>query len=138
MYKNVSLLFYHIHTVFLFTYSDIFTIIVPETLFALLSTLSGTVLTTAPRPSIGEVLHETPVIVFWIWINLLPFAVDNQRHAEAIAEDLLNKPWRPLPARRISSSAARTVMLALYPCTLLAGFCIGGGTHCMAGIVLGY
>ena len=129
---------YSLHTVFLFIYSDIFTIIIPQTLFAVLSTLSGSMLTSNPRPIPLQVLCQTPIIVFWIWINLLPFVIDNQRQKEAIAEDLLNKPWRPLPSNRLSPGAARTLMLIIYPCTALTGLLIGGAFQCFAGIALGY
>lgn len=129
---------YGLYTVFLFTYSDIFTVIIPQTLFAILSTLSGFVLTTNPHPALLQVLCQTPVIVFWIWVNLLPFAIDNQRQEKAILEDSLNKPWRPLPSKRLSPEAAQIMMLVFYPCTVLTGLLVGGAPQCIAGIALGY
>jgi 4-hydroxybenzoate polyprenyltransferase len=43
--------------------------------------------------------------VAWIWIHLLQFNVSNQ--CGGVDEDILNKPWRPIPAGLISLPAAR-------------------------------
>jgi hypothetical protein len=38
--------------------------------------------------------------LFWTWVNLLQANVSNQ--ARSREEDLVNKPWRPLPSNRMS------------------------------------
>lgn len=41
----------------------------------------------------------------WTWLHLLNCNVSNQYKSKA--EDMLNKPWRPLPSNRVSEEAAR-------------------------------
>jgi 4-hydroxybenzoate polyprenyltransferase len=49
--------------------------------------------------------------LFWIWIHLLQCNVSNQYKTRE--EDLLNKPWRPLPSGRITLDSARNLRWAL-------------------------
>ncbi|KAL7934150.1 UbiA prenyltransferase family domain-containing protein [Trichoderma chlorosporum] len=43
----------------------------------------------------------------WIWLNLLVEDIANQRLEGSIVEDAVNKPWRPLPSRRLTPEQAR-------------------------------
>lgn len=64
---------------------------------------------------IADAILRTPLVVGWIWIHLLVENIENQRSDESIIEDRLNKPWRPLPSGRLTSSQARTwVSCAVY------------------------
>lgn len=54
-------------------------------------------------------------MVFWLWLHLLILDVSNQRLADSIAEDAINKPWRPLPAKRLSQNEARSILLFAIP-----------------------
>ena len=60
-----------------------------------------------------------PRILFWIWLHLLQFCVSNQ--CINPDEDAVNKPWRPIPAGRITLAQAqnfRGVLVAL--CLILS------------------
>ena len=92
---------------------------------------------TSSRPCIG-ILSRLALVIFWTWVNLLPFAIDNQREAAAIKEDGVNKPWRPLPSGRVEPAQAKTIMLALYPIAFLVSTRVGGTRQCLALVALGY
>ncbi len=76
--------------------------------------------------------------VFWCWINLLPFAISNQCQPGAIREDLLNKPWRPLPSKRLSPSQARVWTSILYPLAVCVSAFLGGLKQSLALICFGH
>ena len=101
-------------------------------------TLSGPVLTTHPSPLILDVAKRVPVTVFWAWINLLPFAIDNQRQLDSITEDTENKPWRPLPSQRLTSEQAKLTMLVSYLIAFLSSLYLGGVWQCITLVGLGY
>ncbi|KAH8111264.1 UbiA prenyltransferase family [Phellopilus nigrolimitatus] len=98
----LSLVGYHGWTLFLFTKSDIKTILIPITCLAAAS---------APLASYSRLLPT----MFWIWIHLLQLDVSNQTLAPG--EDIYNKSYRPLPAKRISLRAALILRWVLpLPC----------------------
>ena len=130
--------FYHAKTIWLFTYTDLKTIVGPETAFGILSALSGPILTTNQSPDFFGILSRIPRVAFWCWINLLPFAIDNQRQPEAIEEDGENKPWRSMPSGRLSETHAKWLMWSLYPAAILASLKLGGLKQCLALVLLGW
>ncbi|KAL6882981.1 UbiA prenyltransferase family domain-containing protein [Trichoderma longibrachiatum] len=103
---------YQLKTLFLFTKSDFKTVIVPQSIFAATAALSKTQLTTA-TPEGSDVTNgwgivsRIPLMLAWIWLNLLVEDIANQRLEGAIVEDAVNKPWRPLPSRRLTPEQAR-------------------------------
>ena len=127
---------YHFYTLILFTYSDIKTIVIPTTVFGVLGSLSGSLLmeTNAKFTAIAR----APLVALWVWMNLLPFAISNQRRPSGIKEDLQNKPWRPLPRGRISPEQAKYLMIVLYAVGFLASLYLGGLRSCLALMILGY
>lgn len=127
---------HHVNTLWLFTYSELKTIVGPSTLFGIVSALAGPTLMTTSEPSIA-VLTRIPMVAFWAWINLLPFAIANQRRPEAIREDSLNKPWRPLPSKRLDSSQALVLICCFYPTPFLLSVYIGGVRQYVALVMLG-
>lgn len=58
--------------------------------------------------------------MLWIWVHVLQCNVSNQYNS--VNEDVVNKPWRPLPSKRISFSNARRLrwLLAIL-CTAISG-----------------
>ncbi|KAI0704542.1 UbiA prenyltransferase family [Earliella scabrosa] len=85
---------YHLHTILLFTWADYKTILFPISVFA----------------SVVAPVHSLPRLLLgmlWIWSHQLMCNVSNQ--ARSKAEDALNKPWRPLPAGRLSECQAGTL-----------------------------
>ncbi|KAI0528370.1 UbiA prenyltransferase family-domain-containing protein [Xylaria digitata] len=119
---------YHMRTLWLFTFSHIQTIVIPSTVFGICNALSAHRFDfSSSHPiNIPYILIRLPLILIWTWINLLPFAINNQRAAPAIAEDAVNKPWGPLPSGRISPHTARTIMLSMYLCAQIFSALIGG------------
>ncbi|KAI0704551.1 UbiA prenyltransferase family-domain-containing protein [Earliella scabrosa] len=97
---------YHAYTAFLFTKSDLKTILFPVTAFAC---------AVAPVYSFRRLLLG----MTWIWAHQLMCNVSNQ--ASTPAEDALNKPWRPLPAGRVSERKARLLRwLVVLACLTLS------------------
>ena len=88
-------------------------------------------------PSTASIMARIPIITFWVWMNLLPFAIDNQRRPEAIAEDKINKPWRSLPSGRLTPKHAGILMLVAYPLAFTSSFFLGGLRQCLILVLLG-
>ncbi|KAI5825149.1 hypothetical protein K523DRAFT_313968 [Schizophyllum commune Tattone D] len=105
----------HLYTLFLFTYTDYKTILLPVTVFASVATPSRSVR--------GLVLA-----ILWTWLHQLHIDVSNQY--TSLEEDRLNKPWRPLPSRRITEGQAKTLRWSLVPLTV--GFSVIGGPNAVA------
>lgn len=113
-------LFYWLQTFWLITYTDLKTNMIPCTLFAIITTCSICLrLQSAATPSStlimsAQVLMSTPVILGWVYLNNLPFASWNQVSACAIEEDRINKPWRPIPAGRITAESVGRLIAPGY------------------------
>jgi len=131
---------YHIKTVWLFTFSDLKTIIFPSTAFGILNKLALSMQnrTTGGSSDYLHILGSIPLVILWTWINLLPFAINNQRQPEGIKEDLLNKPWRSMPSGRISPKAAKNLMLVTYVLAVIASKILGNLVQCLTLIGLGF
>lgn len=107
-----------VYTLWLFTASDMKTFIFPQTAFGIFSALAGPLLTTNHSPSFSAILWRTPHVVLWTWLNTLVFDLANQRLYDSVLEDKLKKPWRPLPAGRISQKQARRLLFVAIPTNL--------------------
>lgn len=114
-----------LQTLYLFTANDFFTFAIPTTLFATFGSLSGSVLTTNPSPSICLTLCRIPLALAVVWTNLLIFDISNQRSPVAVEEDKINKPHRPIPSGRITCDEARRLLLVLLPLVLGLGWLMG-------------
>ncbi|KAI0708433.1 UbiA prenyltransferase family [Earliella scabrosa] len=101
---------YSLYTLYLFTCSDFKTVVIPVTLFGTLA---------AP---VGADTHYIAPRLIWVWSNLLQVTVSNQ--SSSPDEDRVNKPWRPIPAGRISQEHARRLRWILAPtCLVLSIIC---------------
>ncbi|KAF6228820.1 hypothetical protein HO173_011668 [Letharia columbiana] len=117
--KDETLVQYCLKTLWLFTFSDFKTIVVPSTAFAILTAVSGPSLTTnSSVPSLSDLYPRLPLVLSWTWLTLLLVDIANQRHPGSVLEDSLNKPWRPLPSGRISTFGARRLLLIAIPSVL--------------------
>ncbi|TFK38914.1 UbiA prenyltransferase family-domain-containing protein [Crucibulum laeve] len=108
------------YTAFLFTYTDYKTILFPITVFAYAA---------ASNASNNRFLE----VIIWIWIHLLQCNVSNQY--KSIDEDLVNRPWRPLPARRITLAGAKILRWALVPLCMLHSARYGKGVTFASGLL---
>ncbi|KAK0460551.1 UbiA prenyltransferase family [Desarmillaria tabescens] len=88
----MSTIKYQLETLYLFTRSDYKTIFFPVLIYSLAVSDKFTF-----RSFIWTVI--------WLWLHLLQANVSNQMFSGH--EDKLNKPWRPLPSRRITPRQAR-------------------------------
>ncbi|PYH42552.1 UbiA family prenyltransferase [Aspergillus saccharolyticus JOP 1030-1] len=91
---------------------DFKTIVVPSTIFGLFNSLATTAYTLEDTTPITFVLlfQRLCSILLWVLLVFIPFSINNQRTPSAIAEDTVNKPWRPMPQKRISPPQARLLM----------------------------
>ncbi|EIW54174.1 uncharacterized protein TRAVEDRAFT_132392 [Trametes versicolor FP-101664 SS1] len=94
---------YFLHTLYLFTKSDIKTVVIPVTSLAIAS---------AP---LASPLH-LPHVVFWLWLHVLQIDLANQSMDPD--EDAKNKSYRPIPAKRISVAQTRLLRWAIVPVCL--------------------
>ena len=137
----VSQVSYHAYTLWLFTYSDLKTMVIPSTVFAISNALaaSQTPSGSSNRSDSTAFLTRLPFILFWAWINTLAFNINNQRQNNALEEDRVNKPWRPMPAGRLTRARARDLALIAYPLAFFASIVLGGGrTQCILLVLFGY
>ncbi|TFK68105.1 hypothetical protein BDN72DRAFT_61470 [Pluteus cervinus] len=89
---------HHLETLYLFTRSDYKTIFFPVAIFAAVA---------APYSGPKQLLDT----LVWVWFHLLQANVSNQTFSSD--EDIVNKPWRPLPSRRVTVQQARTLRWCL-------------------------
>ena len=129
---------YRLRTIWLFTVNDMKSIVLPETAFGILSALTGPLLTTNPTPNVLQVLRRLPKVLLWNWLNVLLFDIANQRLPQSMLEDTINKSWRPLPAKRISTLAARQTLLGVVPLVFTACYFLGGVQEAVLMMVLGW
>ncbi|KIM72289.1 hypothetical protein PILCRDRAFT_742909 [Piloderma croceum F 1598] len=101
---------YHIKTLMLFTKSDIKTVVIPVTTFAIAA---------APLGSLWRLPH----VVFWIWLHLLQTNVANQIIDPE--EDACNKSDRPIPAARLTLYQAQIFRWLLVPVCLAVSVVYG-------------
>ena len=83
-----------------------------------IQTVFGTL--AAPNPSWNRLPH----IMVWLWLFLLQFCISNQ--SLSVDEDTANKPWRPIPAQRISITSALWLRWMLLPLCLLISIAVYG------------
>lgn len=127
-----------LHSIWLFTYSDIKTIIATSVGFGLFTALGAGSFGINPEPSFTLSFQRLPMVLLWAWLNLLPFTINNQRQPDAILEDLINKPWRTMPSKRMDPEQAKLLMNFFYLLALCISARIGSIVQCMTLIGLGY
>ena len=127
---------FHLYTIWLFTSSDIKSVIIPETALGIASALAGNLLTTNAAPRLATVLARTPQIALWNWLNLLLFDVNNQCQTKSVLEDSVNKPWRAIPSQRLTAQQARRLLLIIIPTVFLATHYLGGTREAVALMVM--
>ncbi|KAL4733358.1 hypothetical protein BDV11DRAFT_175773 [Aspergillus similis] len=95
---------YHLYTLWLFNRKDMKTMVLPSIVFSYFQ---------SPNATTSVFLTRLLLLLTYTWFNLLAFTINNQCHPRAISEDALNKPWRPIPANRITRSQASILLAAL-------------------------
>lgn len=103
-----------------FTESNFPTFVVPNTAFGVLAALAATPLVNASGPPASwlSVLQNFPAVLFFNWWHTLIFDLSHQWAPAAVAEDTVNKPWRPIPQGKITGDQTRRLILAMIPISL--------------------
>ncbi|KAI1134210.1 hypothetical protein F5Y05DRAFT_239187 [Hypoxylon sp. FL0543] len=117
---------YHLYSVYLTCASNIWDVILPGVLFGALNAFIAPRFSMGPSLTIREVLRSTPSMFIWSSSNLFLFSLHNQRQPETIAEDALNKPWRPIPAGRFTAEQAKYALYFTHPFCLVIASTMGG------------
>ena len=135
----VEVCVYHLHSLWLFTSSDIKTIIGPSFVFGATNALAGAEygLKSSDETRGRGILQRLPLVLLYVWMNLLPFTINNQKSPNAIKEDEINKPWRTLPSGRMTPKQAEPLMLIMYLVGLGISSVTGGLKQSIALVFLG-
>ncbi|KAH7303646.1 hypothetical protein B0I35DRAFT_364585 [Stachybotrys elegans] len=129
---------YHGYSIWLFSASDIKTIVAPSFLFSFFTALALGRFGISSPPEVLDLLYRSPRTLFWIWINLMTFVINNQRRPCSILEDTYNKPWRPMPSKRLTQTQALVLVWSFHQIAIAASFYLGGTRQCLILILLGY
>jgi 4-hydroxybenzoate polyprenyltransferase len=110
------------------------------TVTGLLNLFAGPTFNIAPTrsSSFTDIAARLSAVLFWVWVNFLVFCLGNQRRSSSISEDQINKPWRPIPAGRLTSSNATALWICLHFAVLLACTYFGATSYTVALLALGY
>ena len=118
-----------------FTESNFNTFVLPNSAFGLFGAVAESLLAEEPgsasfitggsRPDLIEILWRAPVIVAFNWYSVLIFDLSNQRSPESVQEDLVNKPWRPIPTGKVTPEQTRKALLVAIPAVIAANYALG-------------
>ncbi|TDL26385.1 hypothetical protein BD410DRAFT_715760 [Rickenella mellea] len=112
-----SVVLRNITTIYLFTHSDYKTIFFPVVLHPSYDLATAHLFAC-------QLFHAAT----WIWCHLLECNVSNQTFSAE--EDIINKPWRPLPSGRIDIRSARALRWFLMIFCLFLSIPFGRGVFC--------
>ncbi|OTA53813.1 hypothetical protein K449DRAFT_409628 [Hypoxylon sp. EC38] len=103
---------FHVKTMFLFTKSDLKTVFFPQCVFALSIAFSEYRFEEGTSQSIlaGNTALRLVYMITWIYLHLLAENISNQRKPESVAEDGINRPWRPIVAGRLTAVEAQSLL----------------------------
>ncbi|KAF5555894.1 sucrose utilization SUC1 [Fusarium mexicanum] len=120
--SRLKKLAYHFVTLCLFTKSDMPTSTGINTTFAIAGILAGPGTISNADIDWKDMGKGILVALYFTWHLTLCFNLGNQRQPQSVIEDGVNKPWRPIPAGRISPELAHKWQLVSIV-TLLALCC---------------
>ena len=126
---------YHLRTLWLFTQSDLKSMIIPTTAFSLACSVSKSDLIPGQIGNL-TIIRNLPYLVLWLWLTLLLFNLENQRLPSSVLEDSINKPWRPIPSGRIDANQARVLVFILTPVVLLVSIPLGTAPQALVQMAL--
>lgn len=104
---------FHAKSLLLFTGDQILDTVIPGTAFGVLAALSGPTLDLPIQEPLA-ILSRVPHTSLWLWLVILQFCVQNQRSSDSVAEDSINKPWRPIPSGRMTSAQADKLLMVTH------------------------
>ncbi|KAI1395671.1 UbiA prenyltransferase family-domain-containing protein [Hypoxylon fuscum] len=123
-----------------FTRSNFNTFVIPNTVFGLLGAFvpAFSAVESHGPPSTKEILLRLPIILGFNWYNVLVFDLGNQRSVESIREDVLNKPWRPIPTGKVTQDQTRRALLLLIPISMCVNYALGVWEQAVLVPILSY
>ncbi|KAL6861925.1 UbiA prenyltransferase family [Trichoderma novae-zelandiae] len=121
----LSKILYIPYLIWEFTESNFPTFVIPNTTFGILGALAGSHLAEGQLPTLLQLAQRLPLVVAFNWYNVLIFDLANQRSHESVQEDLINKPWRPIPSGKITGDQTRRAMLVAVPVALALNYWLG-------------
>lgn len=123
--RRLPAIFRLLYLIWEFTESNFYTFVIPNTSFGILGALAGSQVIVGQQPSSLEVLRRLPIVVAFNWYSVLIFDLANQRSPESVEEDLVNKPWRPIPAGKVTPEQTRRGLLVAVPIALGLNYLLG-------------
>ena len=118
-------------TLWLFICNDVNSMIIPTLTFAIVAAKAEPIFGFSGPVDLAFG-HRFIEATLWSALNLLIFSLHNQMQPSAIEEDRVNKPWRPLPSKRITRHEARRLLLVSYPLLCaLSLYCGGWQQSCL-------
>lgn len=109
--------------------------ILPQSVFGI-ATVLAEISPTAGAGLTWKVASRIPQMTVWLWLNLLVFNLANQRREGSVVEDAINRPWRPIPAGRITSAEAQLALYLAAPGVLLASATLLGHRTVLPNLVV--
>ncbi|KAI1370790.1 UbiA prenyltransferase family-domain-containing protein [Hypoxylon crocopeplum] len=125
---------YHTYTLWLFIVNDVQNLTIVGILFGALNASAAPMFSGRPASSLIQIISAVPSMAIWSVSNLLMFNMHNQRRSKA--EDSLNKPWRPIPAGRITERQTTLLICALWPIVFSVTAMLGGLGPCLLQAVV--
>jgi hypothetical protein len=139
LYASMRHLLYNVHTLWLFTASDFKTTLAPSIMFAVLHHSAAPIFGLRQEEiSFQSMIVPITVTLLWIWVHLLAFCVSNQRLQGSVLEDTRNKPWRPLPSKRLTIVTASRLCRLVHPLAVGLSLYLGGLPQSLGLVVFGY
>ena len=124
--KAVSSSLFFSQVIWGFIKDDVSAFVIPSSLFGILSALaSGAEFVDGQAPSFSDVMQRIPIVVLFNLCNIFIWDLSNQRAPEAVEEDRVNKPWRPIPSGKITSNQTRRTVLIALPLVLALNYALG-------------
>lgn len=125
-HQLTSSLRYHLYTAYLIFSNNIWDTIIPGFFFGTINSFVAPRLSMGPALSLTQILVATPSMLLWSCSNVFVFCLHNQKRPENIAEDMINKPWRPIATGRLTPNQAVRLLYIVHPFCLFVAIYIGG------------
>ncbi|KAI2642036.1 UbiA prenyltransferase family [Xylaria nigripes] len=125
--SQFSTILNYLYTIHLTCADDVGYVVLSGLVFAAINSSIASQYSLGPALSSTEILAAVPRIVLWSWSNLFLFCLNNQKQENSIAEDKVNKYWRPIPSGRMTAAQATRTTYIMHPvcfliCAVMGGF----------------
>ncbi|KAI1333996.1 UbiA prenyltransferase family-domain-containing protein [Xylariaceae sp. FL0016] len=136
-YTTFRSLSHPLHILYLFSCSD-FNVILMTLCFGAITSSTAQQFDMGPNLDIKEILKSFSKMKIWFWSNLFLFKLQKQRKSPSIAEDRINKPWRPPASGKITQTQADVMMYAMYPVVAIVALMLGSVGSCILQTIFAF